>query len=545
MRMVAARRNGLEKEDRGMIAVAHSQNAQSGPAATSGHGSNRVLMRVTGLRKAFGGQVVLDDVDLELREGEVVLLRGENGSGKTTLLNILTGNMEPDAGEMNLFANSHPEHFRFPRRWWQELNPWDHFTPERVASEGVGRTWQDTRLFGSQTLLDNLAIARPRQPGETPWRILSRPRSCLKAETENHEAVKGLLQSIGLGDRGDSSADMISLGQTKRIAFARSARANTKIIFLDEPLAGLDRKGIENVIAVLRSLASAHRLTLVIVEHVFNIPTILDFATAVWTLADGRLTRESVAEARADPAVQNTSALPALIREMAGPDAVITEEPLARGAFLTRVSRTGMQREPLLTITGLLARRGHRLVVGEEKDGAVAGFDLTVHKGELVFLQAPNGWGKTSLLEALAGILPCKAGSIQLGGESLGQHTIWERRASGLAVVSARDNVYSSLTVGEFRRISTGPVARSTPPAPSSDTPGTSSRMVSSLSGGERKRLVLDAAHGLGAKVRIWDEPFSSLDARAAGDCLRNLVPTVDAATVVLVPSTHTATEAA
>ncbi|MEI8197453.1 MAG: ATP-binding cassette domain-containing protein, partial [Phycisphaerae bacterium] len=221
-----------------MIAPTAKENAQPGSDAI-GQDLGGVLMRVKGLRKAFGGQIVLDGVDLELREGEVVLLRGDNGSGKTTLLNILTGNMEPDAGEIQLFVNHHPEHFRFPRRWWQELNPWDHFTPERVASEGVGRTWQDVRLFGSQTLLDNLAVARPEQLGETPWRMLTRTRSCLKAETENHHAVRELLQALGLGDRGDSSADKISLGQTKRIAFARAAHSNTKIIFLDAPLAGL------------------------------------------------------------------------------------------------------------------------------------------------------------------------------------------------------------------------------------------------------------------------------------------------------------------
>jgi branched-chain amino acid transport system ATP-binding protein len=473
-----------------------------------------------------------------------VLLRGENGSGKTTLLNILTGNMEPDAGEINLFVNSHPERFRFPRRWWQELNPWDHFTPERVANEGVGRTWQDVRLFGSQTLADNLAVVRPGQPGERPLSILSRPRRWRQAETENLQAVQSLLNSLDLGDRSDSSADMISLGQTKRIAFARAAHANTKVIFLDEPLAGLDQKGTENIIAVLRALAAVHRLTLVIVEHVFNIPAILDFATAVWTLADGHITRETVAEAKADSAVQNTGALPDLIRQMAGPDAVITEEQLPRGAMLTRVSLLHMSREPLLTIKGLVARRGHRLVVGEEKNGTVTGFDLTVHKGDLIFLQAPNGWGKTSFLEALAGILPCQAGSICLDGESLGQKTTWERRKSGLAVVPARDNVFVGLTVSENQRISIRPDRISMPllacehPQSAMLNPRFArSRMMSSLSGGERKRLVLANADQQEDKVRIWDEPFTSLDSDAAINLCHCLMPDGNSASLVLIPS--------
>ena len=128
----------------------------------------QALLRAEGLKIAFGGQVVLDGVDLELRPGEVVLLRGENGSGKTTLLNILTGCLEPDAGTIHYRVDNTPRSYSFPRRWWQELNPFDHFTPEFVVREGIGRTWQDIRLFGSQSLADNIALAQPNHPGENP-----------------------------------------------------------------------------------------------------------------------------------------------------------------------------------------------------------------------------------------------------------------------------------------------------------------------------------------------------------------------------------------
>src|ERR1039458_8271762 len=132
----------------------------------------RTVLSLRDLRKSFGGQIVLDGISAELHEGEVVLLRGDNGSGKTTLLNILSGNLEPDAGGINLQANGRAEHFQFPRRWWQEINPVDHFTPERVAREGVGRTWQDVRLFNKLTLIDNIAVASPRQTGESPFNLM-------------------------------------------------------------------------------------------------------------------------------------------------------------------------------------------------------------------------------------------------------------------------------------------------------------------------------------------------------------------------------------
>ena len=96
---------------------------------------DHTVLSVKGLKKSFGGQVILDDISLDLKRGEVVLLRGENGSGKTTLVNILTGNLEPDKGELHLNINGNKELFSFPRRWWKEVNPFDHFTPERLVSE--------------------------------------------------------------------------------------------------------------------------------------------------------------------------------------------------------------------------------------------------------------------------------------------------------------------------------------------------------------------------------------------------------------------------
>ena len=121
-----------------------------------------VVMRASGLHKRFGGQVILDEAEFELRRGEIVLLRGPNGSGKTTLLNILTGNLEPDAGHIEIAADAAlgTEDFRFPPSFLHGLNPVDHFTPERIANEGVSRTWQDIRLFPTHSL------ARQRRAGD-------------------------------------------------------------------------------------------------------------------------------------------------------------------------------------------------------------------------------------------------------------------------------------------------------------------------------------------------------------------------------------------
>ena len=140
--------------------------------SASGLSRRQVLLRAQDLHQQFGGQTILNRVSVELGAGEVVLLRGANGSGKTTLLNILTGNLEPDAGAIELMTNGVSEVFRYPRRWWEMKS---RLTPERVAKAGIGRTWQDIRLFSTQNLLDNIACAAPNQLGENPaWALLRR-----------------------------------------------------------------------------------------------------------------------------------------------------------------------------------------------------------------------------------------------------------------------------------------------------------------------------------------------------------------------------------
>ena len=232
-----------------------------------------VVMRASELHKRFGGQVILDEAEFELRRGEIVLLRGPNGSGKTTLLNILTGNLEPDAGHIEIAADEAlgSEDFRFPPSFLHSLNPVDHFTPERIANEGVSRTWQDIRLFPTHTLRDNVVLAMKNQTGENPVAVFFKRSTINGEESEWGQQADGLLSRFGLGGRETSSADMISLGQSKRVAIARTVQAGARILFLDEPLAALDANGIRDIMGLLAELVErTFAVTLVIVEHVLQ-----------------------------------------------------------------------------------------------------------------------------------------------------------------------------------------------------------------------------------------------------------------------------------
>jgi branched-chain amino acid transport system ATP-binding protein len=478
------------------------------------------LLRFRGLNKAFGGEIVLDGVSGEIHRGEVVLLRGENGSGKTTLLNMLTGNLAPDSGQILLNASGRGEHFHFPRRWWEGLNPFDHFTPERVASEALGRTWQDVRLFETQTLRDNIVVATPLQRGENPLRALVAGRSIRRDEEAGLNRAREILGRLELAGRETSSADKISLGQAKRVAIARAVAAGAKILFLDEPLAGLDGTGIQSVTEMLGELVNRHRITLVIIEHLFHIPRILKFANTVWTLSGGKLTVETPSVVGPQISPLGDVKLREWIRKhFADPVEELTE-PLPAGATLTRFRRANdgeNRREPILELRNLIVFRGRRRVIGwDQADGNSVGLSLKIHNGETVLLEAPNGWGKTTLLEAIIGKLAVVDGEILLCGRRIDNETVYRRSRLGMGCMQSRDNTFASLSVREtFRLVSCVAIP--------SDLRHLADRSISSLSGGERQRVALAAV--CPSRFGLYDECFSALDTDAIhADAVRTVL---------------------
>ncbi|MCX7092044.1 MAG: ATP-binding cassette domain-containing protein [Methylobacter sp.] len=480
-----------------------------------------ILLHAQGLCKAFGGQVVLDKIELELRQGEVILLRGENGSGKTTLLNILTGNLKPDSGEINYFSNGSPRSYCFPQRWWQELNPFDHFTPEFVAREGIGRTWQDVRLFGSQSLRDNLAIAMSNRFGDNPFFALFSPHHVIEREVEINQAANTMLTHLGLAGREDSSADKISLGQSKRVAIARAVLSGAKILFLDEPLSGLDRQGINDVLTLLQSLVNEQHLTLVIVEHLFNQSHLQGLITTDWLLDNRDIT---VSTAQTPIHVSSTdTARPAWFSLLAGKNTDFIEESLPHGALLTRIRQPDFfnsPSNPVLEIKDLVINRGQRDIIGLDDQGDIRGFSLTLYEGEIVILQAPNGWGKSTLIGAISGLITPRLGDICLFGQSINDNPVWERIHKGLKVLTSNEKLFPNLSVKEIIEITNNQTDISI------FFPNIANRKCSSLSGGEKQRLAFlcQIAPSLSSTLNVLDEPFHGLDYNAVAEVITHLL---------------------
>jgi len=262
-------------------------------------------------------------------------------------------------------------------------------------------------------------------------------------------------------------------------------------------------------------LVQQEQVTLVIVEHIFNIPRILELATTVWTLADGKLTVESAAKVK-HPAAGGFPAPPEAsilgwLQEIAGEEEKIDHLQLPGGAMLSLVRGSGLTPGAvMLEVEDLVVYRGKRLVIGAvTEDGQVQGLSFALRQGELAVLQAPNGWGKTTLLEAIAGLIPLTRGIIRLMGRPIQNLPTWERVNLGLSLLQARDNTFPSLTVREVLRLAR---IQEIP----ANIHSLLHKQMSDLSGGEKQKVVISCTLKRNSfKIGILDEPLAALDPNA------------------------------
>jgi len=206
---------------------------------SAGAAADRPVLAVTGLRKAFGGLVAVDDPSFEVRRGEIVGLIGPNGSGKTTVLNLISGALRRDAGTIALYGEpigGRPSH--------------------RIAQLGVARTFQLVRVLGSMSCVENV-IAGLAFHDPTLWGDAAEARA------------RVLVARVGLGERADTPADQLTYIDQKRLELARALALDPDLLLLDEWLAGLNPSELNEGIALVHSLRE-QGLTIILVEHVMD-----------------------------------------------------------------------------------------------------------------------------------------------------------------------------------------------------------------------------------------------------------------------------------
>lgn len=497
------------------------------------------LLEARNVSKAFGGLTVLGDVSFDIAAGDFVLLRGANGSGKTTLLNIVSGLLTPDEGTISLLGNGRrPVRFEFRSRKHRR----DGFSLTALSRNGVIRSWQDVRLFSTLSLLDNLNVAVRPQLGEHPCAALCQARSVRSQEEQLRGDSFQLLDSFGLARLAsvdaqkrtdDASApsgtdrvatgSTISLGQAKRAAIARACRAGASLLLLDEPLSGLDGPGIQSVVHLLQTINREQGVAIVIVEHESCVEHLTDLAHVVWRLEAGSLRPSgSSGEETLRPGF-----LDRWVASITRSNESHETHELPMGARLTIIRRHEPLGDsaPALRVSDVCVLRGGRSVLPP--------ISLSLPPGCVGIIEAPNGWGKTSLAEAVAGLLPIAGGEIILNGVGIEKYPPWKRRQHGLSLLQSRSVSFPKLRVEEALTLS----GVATPPVTLRTL---LHRTVASLSGGERQRLLITCAHADGEGcVYLWDEPFLSLDEDGLG-MLTSAVRKRNSreAFLILVPST-------
>ncbi len=261
------------------------------------------VLKVENVTMQFGGVVAVDNLNLEVGKGEIVALIGPNGAGKTTAFNVITGVYQPTNGAVwfqgEKIVENHPQgkmkqqyKGEHAGEYAQVLAP----TPDKVTRLGMARTFQNIRLWKSQTVFDNVLIAKHCRATSNVFSAAFRLNR--KEEAAQRENVLELLETVGLADVKDEPATSLPYGKQRRLEIARALAAEPKLLLLDEPAAGMNPQETEELTAFISEIRDRFHLTVFLIEHHMNL--VMNISDRIYVLDFGKLI------AQGDPAaIQN------------------------------------------------------------------------------------------------------------------------------------------------------------------------------------------------------------------------------------------------
>ena len=265
------------------------------------------VLHVENVTMQFGGVVAVNNLSMDINEGEIVALIGPNGAGKTTAFNCITGVYEPTNGRVDFMGKTIVENYptgKMKRAYAGEnaglYTKQIVRTPDKITALGIARTFQNIRLFKSQSVFDNVLIAMHMR--RTSNVFTATLRLNLKEEHAMREEAMELLRIVGLDSVANELATSLPYGQQRRLEIVRALATHPKLLLLDEPAAGMNPQETEELGEFIKEIKDKFGLTVFMIEH--HMKLVMGISDRIYVIDFGKQIAEGTPkEVRDNPAV--------------------------------------------------------------------------------------------------------------------------------------------------------------------------------------------------------------------------------------------------
>ncbi|KQX96641.1 ABC transporter ATP-binding protein [Massilia sp. Root133] len=235
---------------------------------------SNILLNISGVNKRFGGLQALTDVGIKIMKGQIYGLIGPNGAGKTTFFNVITGLYQPDTGTFEL-----------------DGKPYSPSAPHAVAKAGIARTFQNIRLFGEMSALENVMVGRHVRTHQGVFGAIFRHGAARREEAAIRARAQELLDFVGIGQFSQRTARFLSYGDQRRLEIARALATEPKLLALDEPAAGMNATEKVALRELLVKIQGAG-ITILLIEH--DVKLMMGLCDRISVLEYGKLIAEGL-----------------------------------------------------------------------------------------------------------------------------------------------------------------------------------------------------------------------------------------------------------